>query len=139
MNKDQLIVGITGTNGAGKGTVVEILKKKGFDYLSVGGYLLEEVKKSGWIDNRESQIRMANELRTKFGSGYIMEQLYNEAVSMGENVIIESIRNEGEIATLKAKGRFFLLAVNADRALRYKRIVKRGGSKYNVSFEEFYK
>jgi len=139
MNKSQLIVGITGTNGAGKGTVVEILQQKDFEHLSVGGYLMEEAIKAGWAENRESQIRMGNKLREKYGTGYIMEQLYEKALKMGNKVVIESIRNEGEVTTLRAKGKFFLLAVNADRELRYERIVKRGGLRDKVSYEEFSK
>ena len=39
-----LIIGITGTLGAGKGTVVEYLvEKKGFDHYSVRAFLLKEI------------------------------------------------------------------------------------------------
>lgn len=41
-----LIIGITGTNGAGKGTVVEYLvKEKGFSHYSVSGYLTQILKR----------------------------------------------------------------------------------------------
>lgn len=137
MMEKVLVVGITGTNGAGKGTIVEILKKNGFAHLSVGDYLLEEVKKIGWEECRESQIKMGNELRAKYGPGYIAEQLYEKAKIRGGKVIIESIRTIGEIETLKSKGPFILLGVTAPRELRYQRILDRGGFKDTVSFEEF--
>lgn len=38
------IIGITGTLGAGKGTVVDYLvKNKGFNHFSVGDYLIDEI------------------------------------------------------------------------------------------------
>lgn len=139
MNNDLVILGITGTNGAGKGTVVEILKNNGFSHLSVGEYLMQEVKKVGWEENRESLIKMGNELRAKFGAGIIAEKLYDEAVKIGGKVIIESIRTEGEIETLRNKGKFILLGVTADRKIRYERVILRGGVKDNVDFEEFFR
>ena len=43
-----IIIGITGTLGAGKGTIVDYLvKEEGFDHYSVRGFLLEEMKKMG--------------------------------------------------------------------------------------------
>lgn len=137
MENNLEIFGITGTNGAGKGTVVEILKIKGFLHLSVADYLMEEVKKIGWSENRESLIKMGNTLRAQFGPGIIAERLYDKAVKMGGKVIIESIRTEGEINTLKQKGRFVLIGVTADRKIRYERISSRAGIKDGVSFEEF--
>lgn len=40
-----IIIGITGTLGAGKGTVVEYLKTKGFKHFSVREFLTQEIKK----------------------------------------------------------------------------------------------
>jgi dephospho-CoA kinase len=40
-----MIIGITGTLGAGKGKIVEFLKEKGFEHYSVREYLTQEIKK----------------------------------------------------------------------------------------------
>lgn len=41
-----LVIGITGTLGAGKGTIVDYLvDSKGFAHYSVRAYLIEEIKK----------------------------------------------------------------------------------------------
>jgi dephospho-CoA kinase len=58
-------------------------------------------------------------------------------VAAGTDAIIESLRTEGEIAALRAKGNFYLFAVDADPKIRYERIVARGGVKDKVSFEKF--
>jgi len=51
LNKHTLIVkiiGITGTLGAGKGTIVGFLStKKGYVHYSVRAYLIEEIEKRG--------------------------------------------------------------------------------------------
>jgi dephospho-CoA kinase len=121
-----IIIGITGTLGAGKGTIVEYLAgEKGLVHYSVRAYLLEKIREQGLPENRDSMVLVANELRTRFGPSYVTDQLYNEAVVSGKNCVIESIRTPGEIDSLKAKGHFFLLAVDADPELRYQRILLR--------------
>lgn len=40
-----MIIGITGTNGAGKGTVVEYLAKKEWNHFSAGEFITEEIEK----------------------------------------------------------------------------------------------
>ncbi len=132
-----MIIGITGTNGAGKGTVVEYLVgQKGFTHYSVRDFLGEELTRRGLPINRDTLPTMGTELRTKFGAGYITEQLFDQASKNGNNGVIESIRSLGEAEFLKSHGAL-LWAVDADRELRYERIVKRGSGTDKVSFEEF--
>lgn len=133
-----MIVGITGTLGAGKGTVVEYLTEtKGFDHYSVRAYLLDEIRRKGLPENRDSMVAVANGLRAEHGPSYVTDQLYFRAAERGRNCIIESIRTPGEITSLREKGHFILLAVDADPAVRYKRIVMRGSETDHISFETF--
>ena len=44
-NKSQIIIGLTGTLGAGKGTVAEFFTNKSFNYTSCSDYLRRELKK----------------------------------------------------------------------------------------------
>lgn len=132
-----MIVGITGTLGAGKGTVVEFLKERGFLHYSVRDFLTEEIVKRGLDVNRDNMIAVANDLRAKFGGSYIVEELYKKAADKGGDVIIESIRCVGEVEVLKGKPGFVLWAVDADVETRYARIVERGSSTDKVSFQDF--
>jgi len=110
-----IIIGITGTLGAGKGTIVEYLvEKKGFIHYSVRAYLLEKIREQGLKEDRDNMFRLGNDLRARFGSSYIIDQLYNEAMKAGENCVIESLRTPGEIDSLRNKGHFYLLAIDAD-------------------------
>ena len=132
-----MIIGITGTLGAGKGTIVEFLLKKGFKHYSVRAFLVDEISKRGLESNRENMVSVANDLRLKFGPSYIVEELYKKAKANGGNCIIESLRCPGEVDALKKKEDFVLFAVDADIETRYSRIVERGSVTDKISFDEF--
>lgn len=133
-----IIIGITGTIGAGKGTVVDYLtKNKNFKHFSARGFLVEEIEKRGLENNRDSMVTVANDLREKFGPGFIAEELFKKALGLGENSVIESLRTVGEIEALRRKGNFTLLAVDADPKIRYDRVTTRGTSTDNIDFEKF--
>jgi len=133
-----IIIGITGTLGAGKGTVVEFLEKeKGFQHYSVRGYLVEEIKKKGMVVNRDSMTSIANDLRAQHSPSYIIDELYIMAKASSKNCVIESIRTPGEIESLRKKDRFYLFAVNASPDLRFQRIKSRASVTDNVDFDTF--
>ena len=133
-----IIIGITGTLGAGKGTVVDFLiKEKGFRHFSVRGLLTKFIEKDGKIVNRDSMVEVANKLRSEHGPSFLVEELYKEAQKSKKNCVIESIRTEGEIDSLRKKGRFYLIAIDADPKVRYKRITLRGSETDEISFEKF--
>jgi len=133
-----IIIGITGTLGAGKGTVVDYLtQNKGFLHFSVREYLKKEMKKRGMPNNRDSMTHLANELRAQNSPSYVTDQLYIESLETGKNSIIESIRTPGEITSLKQKGTFYLIAVDADPSIRYERVKQRGSETDHISFDTF--
>jgi dephospho-CoA kinase len=134
----QIIFGITGTLGAGKGTVTEILCSEfGYTSFSVRQFLEEEIARRGLPNNRDVMTRLANELREEHGASYIVEQLYHQAEADGRFAVIESIRTTGEVDFLRKLPRFKLLAVDAEIKLRYERVCGRGSSTDRISFEKF--
>ena len=133
-----LIIGITGTLGAGKGTIVEFLtSQKGFVHYSVREFLKKKLLEIGLETNRDTLTMVANQLREANSASYVTDQLYEEALQSGSNCIIESIRTPGEIASLRKTGNFVLFAVDADPKIRYKRIYLRGSETDKISYEVF--
>lgn len=132
-----MIIGLTGTNAAGKGTVVDFLKEKGFDHFSVRGYLTERLKAQNLPIDRPHMQWLANNLRESYRPSFIIEQLYEQAED-SENAIIESIRCPGEITALRQKPEFLLFGVDADPKLRFERAYRRGSeTDQNMTYEKF--
>ncbi len=132
------IIGITGTLGAGKGTIVQyLLEKKGFTHFSVRSYLIKELTRLNIEINRDSMMKLANELRTQNNPAFIIEELYRLAIDGGKNSVIESIRTAGEVMLLRSKGNFKLFAVDASPEIRYQRILLRNSETDKVNFETF--
>jgi Dephospho-CoA kinase len=132
------IIGITGTLGAGKGTIVEYLtRKKDYVHYSVRAFIAEEIIKRGFEVNRDTLTFIANELRATHSPSYIIDQLFEKAKKNGRNAVIESIRTPGEVYSLRAKGSFYLFAVDANQKTRYQRITQRKSETDAVDFETF--
>jgi dephospho-CoA kinase len=132
------IIGITGTLGAGKGTIVDYLvREKGFIHFSVRQYLIGVIEKKGLPVNRDSMVITANELRARQNPAFIIQELYNKAQKERKNAVIESIRTPGEVEFLKRQGDFILLAVDADPKIRFKRIVNRKSSTDHIDYKTF--
>lgn len=130
-----MIIGVTGTNGAGKGAVVDYLVQKGFTHYSVSAAITEEILHRGLPVNRPNMRLVGNDMRQKEGPHYPNHTFYAEAKMKGiKNFLIESIRNIRAAEDLKKYGAI-LLAVDADRHIRYDRIVMRGSEKDKVDFE----
>jgi dephospho-CoA kinase len=133
-----MLIGITGTDGAGKGTVVEYLvKQKGYLHFSSRGCLTRELNRRGLSAIRAHLRDVGNELRATYGDGYLVARALAEVnQSAWQYLIIESIRAVAEVEALHHAGGI-LLAVDADARIRYDRIVGRASASDQVSYDEF--
>jgi dephospho-CoA kinase len=133
-----LLIGITGTDGAGKGTVVaKLVEQWGFVHYSARALLLEKLIEQAHEPTRANMRLIANEMRAAYGNDYLVQHyLARRAVEKPPRCIIESIRAVAEAETLKAHGGI-LLAVDADQHVRYARVQGRRSETDKVSFEQF--
>jgi dephospho-CoA kinase len=132
-----MIIGITGTLGAGKGTVVEYLKQKGFGHYSSSGILKEILAGLGFPATRQNMSELADELMKKHPGG-VLTLSYERAEEAGiKDYVLESIHRISEADYIHSVGGK-ILGVDADIEKRYARAVKREeGEKDNVTFEQF--
>ncbi|MDR1112860.1 MAG: AAA family ATPase [Bacteroidales bacterium] len=138
MKIERIIIGITGTLGAGKGTIVDYLMTQYlFRHYSVRSYLSAEAQRRNLPLNRDTYVLLANELRANNSPSFIIDELYKEAKQGGANAIIESIRTPGEVASLRKNSEFSLWAIDAAPEIRYRRIISRNSETDHVSFETF--
>ena len=133
-----MIIGITGTNGSGKGTVVDYLvTQKGFTHYSVRSFLTTLLDARGIPADRSALRKIANELRQAHEPAYVIKSMYAQVLrDRCERAIIESIRNVGEAHFLKEHDAL-LIAVDADQRLRYERIQERRSDTDRVDYETF--
>lgn len=133
-----MLIGITGSFGAGKGCVSDYLvNQKGFAHFSARAFITEEIIRRGLDINRDVTTIVANDLRKQGGPTYIFEQLVRQAEAHGGDAVVESVRAVAEAKYIKQKGGV-VLGVDADPQIRYERIVKRGSETDHVSFEEWH-
>jgi dCMP deaminase len=133
-----MIIGLTGSLAAGKGVVADFLKEKGFIYLSLSNELRELLKDNKIQITRENLQLFGNKYREENGVGYLAEIVYNKILNQKyKNVIIDGIRNPGEIEVLKKLKNFFLICVDAISEIRFKRMVERDRESDPKNWEDF--
>jgi len=124
--------------GAGKSTIAEGLKPKGYEIINMGNAVREEAKKRNLESTRENLGKLMLELREKNGSGAIAELVKPQIESSNANVIlIDGVRSNDEIQVLKKFGTVKLLAVHASTDTRFDFLQKRGRSDDPQTKEHF--
>ncbi len=132
-----MIIGIAGSFGAGKGTVVEYLvKEHSFTHYSASGFIVEEIERRGLPVNRDNMIVVANELRALHGPSYIIDSLFTRAEEHEGDVVIESLRAVAEVQRIKELGGI-VIGIDAESTLRYERAHARKSLKDDVSYEKW--
>ena len=134
-----VVIGLTGKNAAGKGTVADILSQNNFQYHSLSDSLRDELRILGKEETRENLIEIGNKLRKAGGPGVLADKMISKLV-LDNNHIVDSIRNPFEVNTLKEKlslHNFILISVDAEARLRYDRLCSRGRIGDSDSWEKF--
>ncbi len=131
-----MIIGLTGTNAAGKTEVCNYLISRGFECHSLSDEIRDEILRQGQEITRDRLIEVGNELRAKFGPGALAERVLLR-LTMDRNHVVDSIRNPAEVEVLRRRPDFKLLAVDADRRLRFERSSRRARESAARTFEDF--
>jgi dephospho-CoA kinase len=134
MSPRHRLIGLTGTNGAGKGVAAEFFKGRGYAFLSLSDVIRDELRRAGIPETRDALIAKGNELRRTFGPDVLARRTL---AKIDGPTVIDSVRNPAEVAALREQPGFILLALDAPAALRYERVAKRGRSESAASLDDF--
>lgn len=128
---------MVGSIGAGKETLTKYLREKGFTYYVTSDLLREELINRGIEITRSNLQDLGDEWREKFGPGVLMQKLLDK-IDLGENAIIDSLRNTKEVEYLRENlDNFVLIAVDAPREIRYQRVVSRNKDYDHKTWDDF--
>jgi dephospho-CoA kinase len=133
------IIGVAGTNGAGKDSVGEYLADKhGWHFVSGSDILRDELRRRGLPIEREHLRGLSTEWRRNNHAGYLIEKAV-EGFEEGKysGLVIASIRHPGEADYIHEHGGQ-IIWIDADPKIRYKRIYSRQrSSEDNKTYEQF--
>lgn len=130
-----MIVGITGTNGAGKDSVAEQFVAAGFKRYSLSDEIRKELRIRGLPELRENTAMIGNGLRAK-DLGELSKRVLAQ-IAPQEHAVVVSLRTPAEVAVFRDRGDFILIGVDADPRLRYERNQARGRDGDHVSYKYF--
>jgi len=137
-NLSKLVVCLTGMPGAGKSTIANGLKEKGFEIINMGDAVRAEAKKRNLEPTSQNLGKLMLELREKNGPGAVAELIKPSIENSNSNVIvIDGIRSNDEIQVLKKSANVKLLSILASTDTRFTFLHDRGRSDDPQSREIF--
>lgn len=126
-----VIIGVVGQIACGKGVLKDFLiEQSGFTSFSLSSIVHDELEKKGIKQFTRATLQdIGDELRKEYGDDVLakraIKRLKMKDLRLKNRVVIEGIRNTGEIEYLKKLPHFILIGVKAKRELRFKRLLKR--------------
>lgn len=137
-----LILGVVGQIASGKGILVKYLTEKlDFTAFSLSSIVHSELQKKGKVKfTRQTLQDVGDELRRVYGDNVLAQRIIKAINEQKKDrIVIEGIRNPGEIEFLKKNSNFILIGVKADRELRFRRVLSRGKEWDPKNYEDFLK
>ena len=131
---------MTGSLGCGKSFVSKFFKDKGYTSFVLSDVLRDYAKQHGIEETRENLQNIGNKLRIENGVNVLAKILYEKAKEKNLNkILVDGIRNPGEVDFFRKFKNFFLIAIDASREKRFKMLVDRQRKGDIISWEEFLK
>ncbi len=107
------VIGLVGPIASGKDTVLDELVTHGFKAYFLGDRTREEADRRGLPHDRAILQNMGNDLREKFGDDTLVKQTEKLIAPFDNRIVIDGIRNKGEIAYIRKKYSALIIGVDA--------------------------
>ena len=146
MDASTIILGFTGSLGSGCTYISEFISKvsdgKIYRYYKLSSIIRDILSNEGKTDPTVEELQdKGNELRRNNSNGYLVGALIDKInkdpnVRNGDAIIIDGIKNEGEIKTLRQFPFFFLFSVQSNDENRLNRYKKNKVVNSDAEFEK---
>jgi cytidylate kinase len=135
------LIGLSGTNGAGKDLVGELLAERhNYMFVSVTDLLRDECRKRGLPVERENLRLISGEWRREGGLGVLVDkaiELFKISDKGHQGLVMASMRNSGEADRIHELNGT-MIWVDADPIIRYNRVYSRmRTTEDDKSYEQF--
>jgi len=126
--------------GAGKSTIADALKSKGFDKITMGDAVRAEAVRRKIDPTGANLGKLMLELREKNGPGAVAELIKDQIVNSKSDVIlIDGVRSIPEVEVLKKFGTVKILAIHGSGDTRFGFLTSRKRSDDPENRDEFVK
>jgi len=123
---NRIIIGLVGPIASGKGVVAEHLRNMNYSYQSLSDRVREEVSRIGIENSRVNLQNIGNQLRERYGPAVLAVRTSKLLKSNNKkNIVIDSIRNPGELLYLRTSLKAIIIGINAPEELRLKWYLER--------------
>jgi dephospho-CoA kinase len=129
--KRKAIIALVGMPGAGKTDAATYLKKKGLPVITFGKIINDYIEKNHMPHDEKNHQQLRLALRKKYGQeamAVLNSEKIKKALKKNLIVVIDGMRSWEEYEYLKKhfpKVKIFIVALFADKEMRYRRISKR--------------
>jgi len=124
--------------GAGKSTIADGLKSKGYEIINMGNSVRAEAKRRNLEPTGSNLGKLMLELREKNGPSAVAQLVKPQIDSSDSDIIIiDGIRSNEEIQFLKSIGNVKILSIHASTDTRFDFLSKRGRSDDPENKENF--
>ena len=141
MPTNKKIFGLTGLLASGKGTAAKYFEEKHNAGIYRFSTALRDVCKRVHLEQtRDNLVKMSECLRATFGEDLLSKAMARDTENdMCKIVVVDGVRRMEDVAHLKLLPNFILVAISADPATRYERLIKRGENSDDIAktYEQF--
>lgn len=129
--KRKTIIAVTGMPGSGKSEAADFFREKKLPVISFGKIINDLVEKKYKTHSEEAHKEAREGIRKEFGKealAVLSEKHIKDALEKNMTVVVDGMRSWEEYLYLKKKlpeVKIFIVALYADKHLRYKRVSKR--------------
>lgn len=132
------VIAVVGPIASGKGALINLLKEKGYQDLSLSDVVREKAHEWGLPLTRKNLQDVGDKLRRSFGPSLLAELATQEIKKYPEKkYVIDSVRNSAEVAYLKKEFGAFVIGITASADKRFQLMQIRGREWDPKTREEF--